>query len=115
MALNTAGYGSGKISKSKQENFLTLKYLFELNKPIDKISLFWALGVLLLGVFAIMRTRNVIQAMQRINNPFEQWWRGRGFTLKELENTMTMYVRLFSTVWILCGLFWTYWVLFHHY
>jgi hypothetical protein len=32
-----------------------------------------------------------------------------------LEDEMTMYVRLFSAVWISCGLFWTYWVLFHKY
>jgi hypothetical protein len=94
---------------------IQLKYLFELNKVIDRVSLYWALAVLFIGVFAMVRARNIIQAMQRINNPFEHWWRKKGYTPKQLEDEMTMYVRLFSAVWISCGLFWTYWVLFHKY
>ncbi|GEM_PF-4813237 len=92
-----------------------LKSLWEINKPLDAISLYWALGVFFIGVFALWRSRPIIQAMRQMKYPPEEWWRKKGFTPKELEEAMTLYARLFGIVWILCGLFWIHWVLYHQY
>ena len=92
-----------------------MNLVFEINRPLDKFSLFWAVGLFAIGLFAFVRGRNIVRAMREISGLFGSLWQKRGFTSKQLEDEMTAYTRLFSVVWIACGLFWTYWVLFHHY
>lgn len=90
-------------------------FAFQLNDPIDGVALAWAIGTFFLGCFALYRAGNIVRIMRQMKYPSDQWWKGKGFTEKELESTMTLYARMFGIVWLLCGFFWVYWVLFHQY
>ena len=92
-----------------------LKSILEINKPLDLISLYWAVGLFLIGLFTLWCGRPIVTAMRYVKYPPEEWWRKKGYSPKELEDSMILYTRIFGVVWIACGLFWIRWVLYHQY
>lgn len=74
---------------------------------MDKISLAWALMTILLGLTALLRSKAIGEAMKRVHSQSQMH---KVLTEKELRERTTLYIRLFGVVWILCGLFWVFWI-----
>jgi len=77
---------------------------------MDKVSLIWSCFCVLVGILALLRSSAVGQAMKRIHSEAKMH---QVLSEKELRERTTLYIRLFGVVWIVVGLGWIAWLLYH--